>query len=206
MSEYKNAINDAADIYKTSTDSVNDTLNKITAFYGGTGTGIDGAGLDLTPKGTVNGVGTVNASVPSTNSNNGFLNTVTDETDETQKIIRENLAKAAALFEKYGTELLNPERIYKVNDPQMLEFLNRQFSVTLNPNQNVPEYTKNNDVQPVVINNHYDSLINVEGSVDKSFSKEFKQNSKEVYKDIINQFASDLRWQGVIPRRAGSSF
>ena len=34
----------------------------------------------------------------------------------------------------------------------------------------IPEAVKN--VQPVVINNHYDSLINVEGSVDKSFSKD----------------------------------
>ena len=59
----------------------------------------------------------------------------------------------------------------------------------------IPEAVKN--VQPVVINNHYDSLINVEGSVDKSFSKEFTQNSDKLYKDFTNKLAKDLQHNGV---------
>ena len=38
MSEYQKAINDATDIYKTSIDSVNGTLDKMKELYGGTGT------------------------------------------------------------------------------------------------------------------------------------------------------------------------
>lgn len=206
MAEYKNAINDAADIYKTSTDSVNDTLNKITAFYSGTGTGIEGTELDLTPKGTDTGtrnnsISPIAVNIPSTNSNNGFLNTATGDIDETQKIIRENMAKAAALFEKYGTELLNPERIYKVNDPQMLELVNTHLSSITNAVQYIPDCVKKNDVQQN-ITIHYDNMINVEGSVDKSFSKEFTQNSDRLYKDFRSKLVGDLKLNGVnISRR-----
>jgi hypothetical protein len=40
-------------------------------------------------------------------------------------------------------------------------------------------------------------MINVEGSVDKSFSKEFKKDSEEIYKGVVNQLAKDLKHNGV---------
>ena len=54
----------------------------------------------------------------------------------------------------------------------------------------IPEAVKN--VQPV-INVHYDNMINVEGSVDKSFSKEFTQNSDKLYKDFTKKLSNEIR-------------
>ena len=82
----------------------------------------------------------------------------------------------------------------------MFELVNRQFS-NMNANYNIPDYIKNNNVQPVV-NIHYDNMINVEGSVDKSFSKEFTQNTDKMYKNFTNKLAKDLQLHGVnISRR-----
>lgn len=78
----------------------------------------------------------------------------------------------------------------------MFELVNRQFS-NMNANYNIPDYIKNKNEQSVVINNHYDSLITVEGSVDKSFSKEFKKDSDEIYKKVVNKLAKDLQLHGV---------
>ena len=111
------------------------------------------------------------------------------------------MLKAAELFEKYGSELMNPERVFKVNDQNMFEMVNRQFSVMAGTGQNIPDYVRNKNVQPVV-NIHYDNMINVEGSVDKSFSKEFTQNTDKLYKNFTNKLAKDLQLHGVnISRR-----
>lgn len=102
------------------------------------------------------------------------------------------MIKAAELFEKYGAELTSPERLFKVNDQQMFELVNRQFS-SMNANYNIPDYIKNKNEQSVVINNHYDSLITVEGSVDKSFSKELTQNTDKLYKQITDRMYKEAR-------------
>ena len=103
------------------------------------------------------------------------------------------MIQAAELFEKYGDELLNPQRVFRVNDQNMLELVNRQFSVMAGTGQNIPDYVRNKNEQSVVINNHYDSLINVEGSVDKSFSKEFTENSDKLYKQITDRMYKEAR-------------
>ncbi|MDE7476332.1 MAG: hypothetical protein K2M91_00015 [Lachnospiraceae bacterium] len=204
---YQDAISDATDIYKTSTDSVNDTLDKITAFYGGMGINIDGTELDLTPKGTdtntrSNNISPIAVNIPSTNNNNGVLNTITDNTDETQQKIIENMAKAAEVFEKFGLGLANGEQTVKVFDSQLYNLVGSHLPSISNAVQSIPEYVKNKDVQPVV-NIHYDNMINVEGSVDKSFSKEFQQNSDKLYKDFTNKLSKDLQRNGVnIVRRS----
>lgn len=195
MKEYENGIKEATDIYKTSIDSVNGTLDKIKELYGGTGTVTDGVNIDLTPKDTENNkanntIPSINTT-PSTNSNE-TPNTVKGDVDDVDLIIKQNMIKAAELFEKYGAELTSPEWIFKVNDQHMFELVNRQFS-SMNANYNIPDYIKNNNEQSVVINNHYDSLITVEGSVDKSFSKELTQNTDTLYKKITDRMYKEAR-------------
>ena len=195
MKEYENGIKEATDIYKTSIDSVNGTLDKIKELYGGTGTVAGGVTIDLTPKDTENNkanntVPSINIT-PSTNSNE-TPNTVTGDVDDVDLIIKQNMIKAAELFEKYGDELTSPERLFKVNDQQMFELVNRQFS-SMNANYNIPDYIKAKNEQSVVINNHYDSLITVEGSVDKSFSKELTQNTDTLYKKITDRMYKEAR-------------
>ena len=193
--EHNKLMGDATELYHTVGNSVNDTLDKIKELYGGTGTITGNTTIDLTPKGTENTkpnntIPSINTT-PSTNSNE-TPNTVTGDVDDVDLIIKQNMIKAAELFEKYGAELTSPERLFKVNDQQMFELVNRQFS-SMNANYNIPDYIKNKNEQSVVINNHYDSLITVEGSVDKSFSKELTQNTDKLYKQITDRMYKEAR-------------
>ncbi len=201
--EHNKLMGDATELYHTVGDSVNNTLDKIKELYGGTGTITGNTNIDLTPERTENTK--PNNTIPSINTtsstnSNETLNTAKGDVDDVDLIIKQNMIKAAELFEKYGAELTSPERLFKVNDQQMFELVNRQFS-NMNANYNIPDYIKNNNVQPVV-NIHYDNMINVEGSVDKSFSKEFTQNTDKMYKNFTNKLAKDLQLHGVnISRR-----
>ncbi len=87
MKEYKDTIDNATEIYKTSTDNVNDTLEKLKEFYSGAGTTTDGSDLDLMPKTTA----------------------VVSEEDVNQ-VIKENMAKAAELFEKFGYSSMTEDK------------------------------------------------------------------------------------------------
>jgi hypothetical protein len=58
--------------------------------------------------------------------------------------------------------------------------------------QNIPDYVRNKNEQSVV-NIHYDNMINVEGSVDKSFSREFTENSDKLYKQITDRMYKEAR-------------
>ena len=202
--EHNKLMGDATELYHTVGDSVNSTLDKIKELYGGTGTITGNTNIDLTPKGTENTK--PNNTIPSINttpstSSNEISDSAKGDVDDVDLIIKQNMIKAAELFEKYGAELTSPERLFKVNDQQMFELVNRQFS-SMNANYNIPDYIKNKNEQSVVINNHYDSLITVEGSVDKSFSKEFTQNTDKLYKNFTNKLAKDLQLHGVnISRR-----
>ena len=206
MKEYKDTIDNATEIYKTSTDSVNDTLQKLKEFYSGAGTTTDGSDLDLMPKTTaVVSEDTIPAAVAAYNLSDSNSNTEED----VNQVIKENMAKAAELFEKFGYSSMTEEQKHKEFFPNLHKYTAQNFQaapITI-PNQfvvpkpSIPESVKNKEVQPVV-NIHYDNLINVEGSVDKSFSKEFTQNSDKMYKDFTNKLVKDLKHYGVnITRR-----
>ena len=200
LEEHSKLMGDAKDLYQTVGGSVNDTLDKIKDLYGGTGTLTGSIDTDLTPKEAENsksGNTAPSVNITPTVSSNETPITNKSDTEDVNLIIKQNMIKAAELFEKYGDELLNPQRTWRVNDSQMLEMANRQFSVMAGVSHNTPDYVWKKDVQPVVINNHYDSMINVEGSVDKSFSKEFEQNTDKLFDEFTNQLAKKLKHHGV---------
>lgn len=200
LEEHSKLMGDAKDLYQTVGGSVNDTLDKIRDLYGGTGTLTGSIDIDLTPKEAENsksGNTAPSVNITPTVSSNETPITNKSDTEDVNLIIKQNMIKAAELFEKYGDELLNPQRTWRVNDSQMLEMANRQFSVMAGVSHNTPDYVWKKDVQPVVINNHYDSMINVEGSVDKSFSKEFEQNTDKLFDEFTNQLAKKLKHHGV---------
>ena len=204
LEEHNKLMGDAKDLYQTVGGSVNSTLDKIKDLYSGTGTITGSTDIDLTPKGTeYSRTGsTPSINITQTVSSNESTSRIKDDPEDVSLIIKQNMLKAAELFEKYGSELMNPERVFKVNDQNMFEMVNRQFSVMASTGQNIPDYVRNKNEQSVVINNHYDNMINVEGSVDKSFSKEFTQNTDKLYKNFTNKLAKDLQLHGVnISRR-----
>lgn len=226
MEEYQKAINDAADIYRTSTDSVNDALDKLIAFYSGMGTSIDG--LDLTPNGTGVADGNViTVNTPVTGDNkvvdavnmttdainraadatenlsefmheklNGGIDVVDSQNTEILGQINDNTSKTAELLEKYGIVPVSPDKLWENFKFNPIDVTARQYETMVNTKPYVPEYVTNRNEQQV-INIHYDNMINVEGSVDKSFSREFQENSKDIYKGVVNQLAKDLKHNGV---------
>ena len=203
LEEHNKLMGDAKDLYQTVGGSVNSTLDKIKDLYSGTGTITGSTDIDLTPKGneTSRTGSTPSINITPTVISNESTSRIKDDPEDVSLIIKQNMLKAAELFEKYGSELMNPERVFKVNDQNMFEMVNRQFSVMAGTGQNIPDYVRNKNVQPVV-NIHYDNMINVEGSVDKSFSKEFTQNTDKLYKNFTNKLAKDLQLHGVnISRR-----
>ncbi len=195
LEEHNKLMGDAKDLYQTVGGSVNSTLDKIKDLYSGTGTITGSTDIDLTPKGTETSRtgSTPSINITPTASSNESTSRIKDDPEDVSLIIKQNMLKAAELFEKYGSELMNPERVFKVNDQNMFEMVNRQFSVMAGTGQNIPDYVRNKNEQSVVINNHYDSLINVEGSVDKSFSKEFTENSDKLYKQITDRMYKEAR-------------
>lgn len=185
---------DAKDLYETVGGSVNDTLDKIKDLYGGTGTLTGSADIDLTPKGTEDSK-TGNTTPPAPAGSNETTNSTKDDPEDVNLIIKQNMVKAAEFFAKYRDELMDPQRVFKVNDSQMLEMMNRQFSAMADTGQNIPNYV-HTDVKPA-INIHYDNMINVEGSIDKSFSGQFKKDSDEIYNGVVNKLVKGLKNNGV---------
>ena len=194
LEEHSKLMGDAKDLYETVGGSVNDTLDKIKDLYGGTGTLTGSTDIDLTPKGTEDSK-TGNTTPPAPAGSNETTNSTKDDPEDVNLIIKQNMVKAAEFFAKYRDELMDPQRVFKVNDPQMLEMMNRQFSAMAGTGQNVPNYV-HTDVKPV-INIHYDNMINVEGSIDKSFSGQFKKDADEIYNGVVNKLVKDLKHNGV---------
>jgi DNA repair exonuclease SbcCD ATPase subunit len=196
--EHNKLMGDAKDLYQTVGGSVNSTLDKIKDLYSGTGTITGSTDIDLTPKGneTSRTGSTPSINITPTVISNESTSRIKDDPEDVSLIIKQNMLKAAELFEKYGSELMNPERVFKVNDQNMFEMVNRQFSVMASTGQNIPDYVRNKNEQSVV-NIHYDNMINVEGSVDKSFSREFKKDSEEIYNGVVNRLTKDLKHHGV---------
>ncbi len=226
MEEYQKAINDAADIYRTSTDSVNDTLDKLIAFYSGMGTSIDG--LDLTPNGTGVADGNViTVNTPVTGDNkvvdavnmttdainraadatenlsefmheklNGGIDVVDSQNTEILGQINDNTSKTAELLEKYGIVPVSPDKLWENFKFNPIDVTARQYETMVNTKPYVPEYVTNRNEQQV-INIHYDNMINVEGSVDKSFSREFTQSTDKLFNEFTNKLAKGLKHNGV---------
>lgn len=194
LEEHSKLMGDAKDLYETVGGSVNDTLDKIKDLYGGAGTLTGSTDIDLTPKGTEDSkTGNTTPSAPT--GSNETTNSTKDDPEDVNLIIKQNMVKAAEFFAKYRDELMDPQRVFKVNDSQMLEMMNRQFSAMAGTGQNVPNYV-HTDVKPV-INIHYDNMINVEGSIDKSFSGQFKKDSDEIYNGVVNKLVKGLKNNGV---------
>ncbi|MFG6343087.1 MAG: hypothetical protein K1W35_04690, partial [Lachnospiraceae bacterium] len=150
---------------------------------------------DLTPKETENSKSGNTA--PSVNitlgsGSNETSSTNKSDTEDVNLIIKQNMIKAAELFEKYGLNIPVSEITGQPANPQPLNHTGVQVPQMVNVIQPVPEGVKNKDVQQN-ITIHYDSMINVEGSVDKSFSKEFKKDSDEIYKKITDKLYNEVK-------------
>ncbi len=188
LKEQKDIVESAKELYRTSSDSVQETLDKLESFYKGMGTSIDG--VDLTPNGNVNdhtsGVISVKPSVQ-VNSSGGIE--ITDE-------IRSFVQQAAESFRNGIPVRGTDAKILEVIDRNMFDYLTSNapvFDSSLAALASLPEYLQSKNIEPQsVVNIHYDNLINVEGNVDKEVAKllpkqleqSFEYTTKRLYKDL----------------------
>lgn len=194
LEEHNKLMGDAKDLYQTVGGSVNSTLDKIKDLYSGTGTITGSTDIDLTPKGneTSRTGSTPSINITPTVISNESTSRIKDDPEDVNLIIKQNMIKAAQLFEKYGLNIPVSEITGQPANPQPLNHTGVQVPQMVNVIQPVPEGVKNKDVQQN-ITIHYDNMINVEGSVDKSFSKEFTENSDKLYKQITDRMYKEAR-------------
>ena len=153
LKEQTQIVESAKDLCKTSADGVNDTLDKIMAFYSGMGMSIDGA--DFVPNTVYD------------NTANTDLGLDNAKTDAVGKFI----AEASEAFKNGVLVRTSDAQILKVFDENMLDYLQTNLPPVFNAAQPIPDYInyirEREETPTVVNNNHYDCLLNVEGNVDK---------------------------------------
>lgn len=186
LESQKKIIEEAKELYKTSTDSVNETMDKIVNFYSGMGMSIDG--IDLTPKGgNISGADEsagLSASVGNSTSTQALIDSLVDENGKIQT----------------DKGLVTPLPVIDV-DEEMFKMMSYRIAPELknlaDSVQRLENYQVNNN-QPVEINVHYDSLINVEGNVDEKAAKllpqQLEQSFEYTTKKLYNQaFRAGIR-------------
>ena len=189
LKEQKEIVESAKELSKASADSTNKTLDLLTSFYSGMGISIDGTDLIPPTTETADG-GTPNTgtAIPDLNPDNNenlLVSAINKTTDTTEQFRQETIDRFTKLLEEHG---LLPEMISaafpweNVIMPRLNEGIDR-----LNEFIQTKE-----DAQSVVINNHYDSLINVEGNIDKHVAKLLPEQLQQCYKYTTAQIYNDI--------------
>lgn len=189
LKEQKEIVESAKELSKASADSTNKTIDLLTSFYSGMGISIDGTDLIPPTTETADG-GTPNTgtAIPDLNPDNNenlLVSAINKTTDTTEQFRQETIDRFTKLLEEHG---LLPEMISaafpweNVIMPRLNEGIDR-----LNEFIQTKE-----DAQSVVINNHYDSLINVEGNVDKHVAKLLPEQLQQCYKYTTAQIYNDI--------------
>ena len=189
LKEQKEIVESAKELSKASADSTNKTINLLTSFYSGMGISIDGTDLippitETADGGTPN-TGTAIPDLNPDNNENLLVSAINKTTDTTEQFRQETIDRFTKLLEEHG---LLPEMISaafpweNVIMPRLNEGIDR-----LNEFIQTKE-----DAQSVVINNHYDSLINVEGNVDKHVAKLLPEQLQQCYKYTTAQIYNDI--------------
>ena len=189
LKEQKEIVESAKELSKASADSTNKTIDLLTSFYSGMGISIDGTELmppttQTADSGTPN-TGTAIPDLNPDNNENLLVSAINKTTDTTEQFRQETIDRFTKLLEEHG---LLPEMISaafpweNVIMPRLNEGIDR-----LNEFIQTKE-----DAQSVVINNHYDSLINVEGNVDKHVAKLLPEQLQQCYKYTTAQIYNDI--------------
>ena len=84
----------------------------------------------------------------------------------------------------------------KVFDPKMFNLAQTYMLRMADVVQKMPDCIMNRTEQQN-ISIHYDNMINVEGSVDKSFSMEFQKNTDKLFDEFTNQLTKKLKHNGI---------
>ncbi|MCH5257270.1 MAG: hypothetical protein J1D87_08235 [Lachnospiraceae bacterium] len=185
LGEQRDIVESAKELYEESKDSVNETLKKLEEFYRGMGSDIDGT--DYTP----------NTSVDNNSTSNDIYSSTTPSASAQDKQTLNEFVKAAHEAFKDGILVrASDEQLFKVTDENMLNFMQNYQNYILPMTdvvKAIPDFIRERDSQPLVINNHYDSLINVEGNVDKDVARLLPEQLRQSYEYTISRFTGEYK-------------
>ena len=201
LKDQKETVEATKDMCQTSIDSVNETMDKIAAFYKSMGMSIDG--IDL----TLNGRGSLGTDVITVDAGTNGATTAETKNDIVEAV--NETTEAVLDIDKLiadGEWTLVPDNVIYGMDGKTYEMpdWNTMPKLNYDVEKMFPtEFLKQQQVvnQPVVIENHFDSLINVEGSVDKNFAKEWRKDVDKLYNDFISKMRYDVNLSGGRPIR-----
>lgn len=198
LKDQKETIDSAKDLFTTSTDSVNETMDRITAFYSSMGTSIDGIDLTLNNKGTsANSVTNTDVSADSrsiTNTTPSDLSSSIQENTEAVRDIRKEI-EDGLLVEVPDGAFLN------LTEQKLHEFITTVPQPLADMAKVLPQLiVQQKEAQPI-INVHYDSLINVEGNVDEKVAKLLPQQLEQSYDYVVHRMKYDVKLSGGKPIR-----
>ncbi len=200
LKDQKETVEATKDMCQTSIDSVNETMDKIAAFYKSMGMSIDGIDLTLNGRGSLGtDVITVDAGTNGA-ATAGTKNDIVEAVNETTEAVLD-IDKLIA----DGEWTLVPDNVIYGMDGKTYEMpdWNTMPKLNYDVEKMFPtEFLKQQQVvnQPVV-NIHYDNMINVEGNVDEKVAKLLPQQLQQSYDYIINKMRYDVKLSGGRPIR-----
>ena len=181
LKDQKETVEATKDMCQTSIDSVNETMDKIAAFYKSMGMSIDG--IDL----TLNGRGSLGTDVITVDAGTNGAATAETKNDIVEAV--NETTEAVLDIDKLiadGEWTLVPDNVIYGMDGKTYEMpdWNTMPKLNYDVEKMFPtEFLKQQQVvnRPVVINNNYESLINVEGNVDEKVAKLLPQQLEQSY-------------------------
>ena len=180
---------------------MNETLDKLVAFYSGMGTSIDGVDLSTEVMDTVNNADAVGAdsinieeliNVAGNSSDNEVVAALNEITSAVEQFKQETAAKFNELIncgqfvQKVTSEMFGCDSIFALQQANAVS--------------QIVEYVdcikEREQLQPVVNNYHYDSLLTVNGNVDKEVLPDLQTIVKEACKYTKNDIYQEQRRLG----------
>lgn len=198
MKDYQETVEATKDMCKESIDSVNETMDKITAFYKGMGMSVDGIDLTLNGKGSL-GSDMLEPAIGRADAKNDIVEAVNETTEavlDIDKLIADGEWTLAPDNLIYGMD----GKTYEMPDWNTMPKLNYDVEKMF-PSDFLKQQQVVNQVNQPVVNIHYDNMINVEGSVDKNFAKEWRKDADKLYNDFISRMKYGFELTGGRPIR-----
>ena len=209
LQEQDETIDSLKGLFATSTDSINETMDRLTAFYSSIGTSIDGIDLTLYGKESGKAVAlSADTGTADTWINDADSTTASDivsAVNETTEAVKEHSSEIARRIAN-GELVPMPEdmmitmkgNIYKLPEVQNIPKPSFDIEKTL-PTEFLQQQQAVN--QPIVINNNYESLINVEGNVDEKVAKLLPQQLEQSYNYVVHRMKYGVKLSGEKPIR-----
>lgn len=182
LESQKKIIEEAKELYQTSTDSVNETMDKIVKFYSGMGMSIDG--IDLTPNGS-----NISGADEHAGLSVNVGGSMTEQMGESVKALIEAVKNESSEIQSKLEQPEFKERLVSMMSDRIVPDLG---GVLASVNRMENYQVNGGDNKPVEINVHYDALLNVEGNVDEKAAKLLPQQLEQSFdyttKKLYNQF------------------